>query len=172
MKNGLPTDVPNLCLQDGQALLDPQAIRLEVQDHPHHLLALMASVKSVQASSMKALVAMVRIANSNMSSRRIRADHHLRDEVLLPTVLVVQTTRHRSTLDRMTVIVAVVVVALQVPLPEVTTIEAITILPIIAADQAVNMVAPTKTVIVGGADPLAAETRIDYGHMGIDLQIG
>ena len=161
MKNGLRIAAPNRYLQDVRVPLVLQVIRLEVRAHPRRLLDPMASVKCVQTSSTKVLADMVINANFPTISRRIKAGRHHQAGVLLPMVLVVPTTHLRFTLDQMTVTVAAVVAVLQVPHPKATTTKAITILPKTAGDQAVNMVAPIKTVTVGVADPQAAETRID-----------
>ena len=79
----------------------------------------------------------------------------------------------RYTLDPVTADLSAVVAAHQAPPPEVATTTGVTITPTrIAGSPAVAVVAPIRTAQVGVADPLAAETRVDPGHMGIDLQIG
>ena len=159
-RNGSPIGAPNHFLQDALVLPVHQARRQGARVRLRPLLVQRASVKFVQASAMKALADMVKIASSYMTNRQIEANLHRQAEVLHLTVHTDQTLRLRFTHVLMTVAAAVVVVALQVPLPEPTT-EATTILPKIAEDKAVNMADPIKTAIIGEAAPLAAETHID-----------
>ena len=128
----------------------------------------MVSVKCVQTSSTKALAAMATGVSSLTTSLRIKADRHRQARVLLPMAHVVPTAHLRFTLGHTTVTVAAVLAVLPVPHPKATA----TIPTKTAGDQAVDMVAPTKTVTVGAAAPPAADPRIDQGHMVIALQIG
>lgn len=159
-KSGSPTGAPNHFHQDVRVLPAHQAHRHGARVLPHPLLAQRASAKFVRASVMKALAAMVKIANSCMKSLPIEANPRPRAEVLRPMVPTDPTHRLRSTHDLTTAAAVVAVVAPQVPLPE-TTPRAIIILPKTMEDKAVNMVAPIKTAIIGGAAPLAAEIHID-----------
>ena len=133
----------------------------------------MESVKSVTISPTKAPAGLVHNANFPTRNQKREVVHRLLAEVRPRMVPDGQTVLLLYVLVLAIANPMAVVAAQLVPPQEVATTTGVTITPTrIAGSPAVAVVAPIRTAKVGVADPLAAETRVDLGHMGIDLQIG